>query len=127
MAPLKSSFVCGPWQSIRVRSQRILVSGDITPCCKAVMACAILKIEPGRYCAISGRLNNGLLVSLLISLKLELYFLPVKRLGSYEGPETSARISPDEGSIAAMLPDFPDIKYSPYCWRSRSIPVIRSW
>ena len=35
------------------------------------IACAILKIEPGRYCAIKGRLNNGLFVSLLISTKFE--------------------------------------------------------
>src|SRR5258706_12262419 len=98
-----------------VRSHRILVSGVMTFSCKAVMAWAILKIDPGRYCAIKGRLNKGLFVSLLISTKLELYFLPVSKLGSYEGPDTNVRISPLDGSMATMLPAFPFIKSSPYC------------
>src|SRR5689334_21467438 len=56
ITPRRSSYECGPWQSMIVRSHTIRVSGVMTPSCRAVIAWAILKIEPGRYWAINGRL-----------------------------------------------------------------------
>jgi hypothetical protein len=73
--------------------------------CKPINATKALKIEPGGYLAETALLKSGFegsvnkaRIDCLSSLPMVIIF------GSKLGAETMARISPEDGSIATILP-----------------------
>ena len=85
-----------------------------TPSCNAINALSVLNGEPGGYIACNPLSKRGLaILSLYSFVKFFDRFLPTKRFGLYDGPDTIASISPDAGSMAMIPPRLFFINSSP--------------
>ncbi len=99
-----------------------------TPASSAAAAVTTLKVDPGGYVLRTARFSIGLSASPFsrVQDRPTAESFPDSAAGSYDGVDTSARIRPVDGSIAATAPLRPSSPSYAACWAARSRVVATS-